>query len=184
MGFAGLDQAVLVSIVAVTGRVNTGHPRRMLDRSHRSLRTLHAQVPYPEVAMMILAILFPSALAADFECVAVVSPVYPDLGEFAFAVEGTLLPRQARPTYIAVIHEDDRELLAERRRPTLFNDYGEGYWLDTYGFNTWRAGRWGTTQFYFLFGTEPVEDEFEAQLHLISAAGGSYAQAMDCRLTG
>ena len=134
--------------------------------------------------MMILSIILSTALAAEFECDPVVSPIYPDLGEFAFAVEGTLLPRRAQPTHITVLHQDDGGVLAERARPTLFNDYSGGYWLDNYGFNTWRAGRWGTTQFYFLLGTEPVEETFEAQLHLISASGGSYAQAMDCRITG
>jgi hypothetical protein len=133
--------------------------------------------------MLIVSILLSNAFAADFECDPVVSPIYPDLGEFAFAVSGTLLPRRAQPTYIVVSHQDDGEVLAERAHPALFNDYSSGYWLDTYGLNTWRAGRWGTTQFYFLLGTEPVGETFEAQLHLISAGAGSYAQAMDCRIT-
>jgi hypothetical protein len=133
--------------------------------------------------MLIVSILLSSALAADFECDPVVSPIYPDLGEFAFHVSGTLLPRRAQPTYIVVSHQDDGEVLAERAHPPLFNDYDGGYWLDTYGLNTWRAGRWGTTQFYFLLGTEPVDETFSAQLHLDSGSGGSYAQAMDCRIT-
>jgi hypothetical protein len=49
--------------------------------------------------------------------------------------------------------------------------------------NTWRAGRWGTSQFYFLLGTEPVDETFSAQLHIVAASGGRYAQAMDCQLT-
>ena len=133
--------------------------------------------------MLVVSFLLSSAVAADFHCDPVVSPVYPDLGEFAWVVDGTVLPRRAQPTYIAVSHQDDGELLAERAHPPLFNDYDSGYWLDTYGLNTWRAGRWGTTQFYFLLGTEPVDETFSAQLHLDSASGGSYAQAMDCRIT-
>ena len=134
--------------------------------------------------MMILSILLSSALAADFECDPVVSAIYPDLGEFAWVVEGTLLPRRAQPTQITVLHQDDGEVLAERAHPTLVSDYSGGYWFDTYGLNAWRAGRWGTVQFYFLLGTEPVGETFEAQLHLISAGAGSYEQLMDCRITG
>ena len=134
--------------------------------------------------MIILSFVLSQALAADFECDPVVSPIYPDLGEFAFAVSGTLLPRQARPTYIAVLHQDDGEVLAVREHPTLFNDYSGGYWLDTYGLNTWRAGRWGTTVFYFLLEPGPVSTTFQAQLHLVAESGGSYAQLMDCRITG
>jgi hypothetical protein len=133
--------------------------------------------------MVIVSILVSNAFAASFKCDPVVSPIYPDLGEFAFAVSGTLLPRRAQPTYIVVTHQDDGEVLAERAHPRLFNDYSDGYWLEQYGLNTWRAGRWGTTQFYLLLGTEPVEETFSAQLHLDSASGGSHAQAMDCRIT-
>ena len=133
--------------------------------------------------MLILSVLLSSALAADFECVPVVSDIYPDLGEFAFAVSGTVLPRRAQPTYIEVLHEDDGEVLAVRAHPTLYNDYSGGYWLDTYGLNTWRAGRWGTSMFYFLLDTGPVEDSFEAYLHIVAASGGSYAQLMDCQIT-
>ena len=133
--------------------------------------------------MLIVSVLLSNAFAADFACDPVVSPIYPDLGEFAFAVSGTVLPRRAQPTYIEVSHQDDGEVLAVREHPVLFNDYSGGYWLDTYDLNTWRAGRWGTSQFYFLLGTEPVGETFEAQLHLISEGAGSYAQAMDCRIT-
>ena len=100
-----------------------------------------------------------------------------------WVVDGTLLPRRAQPTYIVVSHQDDGEVLAGRAHPTLFNDYDSGYWLDTYDLNTWRAGRWGTSTFYFLLGTDPVDETFSAQLHIVSASGGRYAQAMDCRIT-
>ena len=133
--------------------------------------------------MMILSLVLSTALAADFECVPVVSDIYPDLGEFAFAVSGTVLPRRAQPTYIEVLHEDDREVLAVREHPVLYNDYSGGYWLDTYGLNTWRAGRWGTTVFYFLLDPGPMETSFQAQLHLVSSGAGSYAQLMDCQIT-
>jgi hypothetical protein len=133
--------------------------------------------------MLILSLVLSNALAADFECDPIVSPIYPDLGEFAFAVSGTLLPRRGQPTYIEVLHEDDGEVLAVRERPTLYNDYSGGYWLDTYGLNTWRAGRWGTTVFYFLLEPGPVGDSFPAYLHLVAASGGSYVQLMDCQVT-
>ena len=134
--------------------------------------------------MLIVSVLLSNAFAVDFHCDPVVSPVYPDLGEFAWVVDGTLLPRRAQPTYIVVSHQDDGEVLAERPHPALFNDYDSGYWLETYDLNTWRAGRWGTSTFYFLLGTDPVGETFSAQLHIVSGSGGGrYAQAMDCLIT-
>ena len=61
-------------------------------------RTVPVMCLHREVAMMILSILLSSALAADVECDPVVSAIYPDLGEFAWVVEGALLPRPDLPS--------------------------------------------------------------------------------------
>ena len=45
------------------------------------------------------------------------------------------------------------------------------------------SGSLGTTPFYFLLGTEAVDETFASQLHVDSGSGGSYAQAMDWRIT-
>ena len=132
---------------------------------------------------MILLTIALSAFAATFECDQV---TITDPGT-EVAVSGTLMPRKATPTHITITDVDSGTVLAERARPVLFNDYDGGYWLDTYSLNTWRAGKYGTTSYYFLLDTGTIGTSFEAQLHMIFGPGGVwgwYPLEMDCRITG
>ena len=133
--------------------------------------------------MILLTLALSSALAATFECDQV---TITDPGT-AVAITGTLMPRRAQPTSITITDVDSGTIVAERAHPVLFNDYDLGYWLDNYSLNTWRAGKSGTTSFYFLLDTGVIGTAFEAQLHMIFGPGGVwgwYPLDMDCRITG
>jgi hypothetical protein len=133
--------------------------------------------------MILLSLALSAALAATFECDQV---TITDPGT-EVAVSGTLMPRHAQPTSLIITDVDSGAVVAARAHPVLFNGYDDGYWLDNYFLNTWRAGKSGTTSFYFLLDTGLIGMTFEAQLHMIFGPGGAwgwYPLEMDCRITG
>lgn len=133
-----------------------------------------------------LSLLIPLALAAppterSFECVQV---TITDPGT-ELAVRGTIQPRRARPTYIAVENATTGTLLVERYGPRLNNSYDGGYWFTNYGLNTWPVGRYATTNYMFLVNAGSVGSVFSAELHEIFGPHGSwgwYPLEMDCAL--
>lgn len=133
-----------------------------------------------------LSLLLSVALAAPradvaFECVQV---TVTDPGT-QLAVTGTIQPRRARPTYLAVSNATTGALLVEKYAPRLTNTYDGGYWFTNYGLNTWPVGRYATTNYMFLVNVGSVGSVFEAQLHEIFGPHGSwgwYPLEMDCTL--
>ena len=101
------------------------------------------------------------------------------------AVSGSIQPRRARPTYLAVEDADTSVVLVDRVSPRLNNLYDGGYWLTNYGLNTWPIGISGTTNYMFLVPAGSIGSTFSAELHEIfgpRGAWGWYPLEMDCTL--